>query len=67
MKLCKTCGRAKHEGLCDLVELSDGTLVHAIRIDAYDGDVRKRIEQGEVRVVNRWRKFNQPKRKVRRS
>jgi hypothetical protein len=54
MRACHICGRPKHKGLCDMARLSDGRLVHVSRIDPYDGDVRKEIESGTVRVVNRW-------------
>lgn len=54
MKVCSTCGRPRHAGLCDLAELSDGRTVHVSRIDSPEGDVREQIEKGEVKVVNRW-------------
>lgn len=61
MRLCRICGRPKHAGLCDMAELSDGRLVHVSRIDPYDGDVRKEIESGAVKVVNRWIKKKREK------
>jgi hypothetical protein len=66
-RICSTCGRSKHKGLCNLVTLSDGTTVHADRIDSFNGDVRARIDDGEVKVVNRWIKKPDPKKKARRS
>lgn len=48
MKYCKTCGRPKHTGLCNMATLDDGRIVHASRIkdDKVDG----------VRVRNKWLK-----------
>jgi hypothetical protein len=67
-RTCPTCGRSKHKGLCDLIELSDGRTVHASRVDGYGGDVRKEIDAGTVKVVNRWiRKRPDPKPKARRN
>jgi hypothetical protein len=37
-----------------MIELSNGKIVHAHRVDSYEGDVRKQIERGEVKVRNRW-------------
>jgi len=65
---CSTCGRKKHNGLCDMAELSDGRTVHVDRIDAFDGDVRQQIQAGEVKVKNRWiKKPAEQKTKARRS
>lgn len=58
MKICKTCGRAKHKGLCDMAELDNGHIVHASRI-RYVTDAGIVIETGHVEgvlVKNRWRK-----------
>ena len=67
-KFCRQCGRTKHDGLCNLVTLSDGRSVHADRIDRMDGDVRAQIDKGEVKVINRWlRKKPAEKKKARRS
>lgn len=65
MKVCKTCNRPRHKGVCDMATLSDGTTVHTSRIDDPNGDVRARIEAGEVRVANRWIPKPAPKRKDR--
>ena len=48
MKMCQTCGREKHKGLCDMATLDDGRVVHASRINNgfVDG----------VRVKNQWLK-----------
>lgn len=68
MKVCKQCGRPRHSGLCDMALLSNGRTVHVSRIDDINGDVRKAIERGEVKVVNRFiKKQSEPKRKARRS
>lgn len=65
---CKTCGREKHKGLCDMAELSDGRIVHVSRIDSSTGDIHQEIMAGRVRVANRWiKKAAEPKRKARRS
>lgn len=65
---CRTCGRARHAGLCDMIELTDGRTVHANRVDDYTGDVRKQISRGEVKVKNRWiKKKSEPKPKARRT
>lgn len=55
MKICQTCGRPRHEGLCDMAELEDGRVVHASRIQngLVDG----------VKVKNRWRKNDLLKKK----
>lgn len=53
-KFCRQCGYPAHKGLCDMATLTDGITVHVSRIDNLDGDVRKRIERGEVKVTNRW-------------
>jgi hypothetical protein len=51
-----------------MATLSDGRTVHVSRIDDLNGDVRKQIERGEVRVANRWiKKKSEPKTKARRS
>ena len=63
-RTCSTCGRSKHEGLCDLVELTDGRTVHVNRIDSPTGDVRKEIDAGKVKVKNRWIKKPAPKKKT---
>ena len=46
-----------------MAELTDGRTVHVSRIDAYDGDVRKQINAGEVKIKNRWIK-KPPERKT---
>lgn len=51
---CQFCGRPKHKGLCDLVQLSNGKTVHASRVDSYESDVHEDILSGKVKVVNRW-------------
>lgn len=51
-----------------MATLDDGRTVHVSRIDSPTGDVRELINQGKVRVVNRWiKKQPEPKRKARRS
>jgi hypothetical protein len=55
-KLCKLCKREKHDGVCDMAELSDGSLVHVSRIDNPDSDLAKSIRDGKIKVVNRWNK-----------
>lgn len=55
LKFCKTCGRPKHKGLCDLVELSDGRTVHAAKVDDPNFDVAKQVAAGEVSIVKRWK------------
>lgn len=55
-KLCKLCNREKHSGLCDVAELSDGSLVHVSRIDNPDSELAKQIQSGKIKVVNRWKK-----------
>jgi hypothetical protein len=67
MKFCRTCGRPRHSGLCDMATLSDGRVVHVSRIDRYDGDVRQEVEQGKVKVANRWIKKVERKTRARRS
>lgn len=52
-RFCSICGRQKHKGLCDMATLSDGRIVHVGRLD-YDGDVKKEIDAGSVKVANRW-------------
>jgi NMD protein affecting ribosome stability and mRNA decay len=50
MKLCRTCGRPRHRGLCDMATLEDGKIVHVSRIVNHGG-----VEYvGTVRVRNRW-------------
>jgi hypothetical protein len=61
---CKTCGRPKHKGLCDMAELSDGRVVHVTRIDKHDGDIRQEIERGLVKVRNRFIRKEPPKKKT---
>lgn len=59
MKTCRTCGRERHDGLCDLAVLDNGRTVHVSRIGP-DGTV------DGVRVRNRWIKpDNKPQRRVR--
>lgn len=62
MKLCKTCGRARHPGLCDMAELTDGRTVHMTRLqkggDLYDDHMR-----GVFKVKNKWIKHNFKKKK----
>ena len=55
-KLCRLCKREKHTGLCDMAELSDGSLVHVSRIDNENSDLAKQIKNGKIKVVNRWKK-----------
>ena len=55
-KLCRLCKRSKHEGLCDMVELSDGRVVHATRIDQEGSALAQEIKNGKIKVVNRWKK-----------
>ena len=43
-----------------MAELTDGRTVHVSRIDSYDGDVRKEIDAGHVKVRNRWIKKPAP-------
>ena len=51
-----------------MAELTDGRTVHVSRIDRLDGDVRKEIDSGKVRIKNRWiKKKAEPKPKARRS
>jgi hypothetical protein len=51
-----------------MIELSDGRTVHSKRVDDQNGDVRREIEHGTVKVKNRWiKKKSEPKRKARRS
>jgi hypothetical protein len=57
-KTCRQCGRLAHRGLCDMVELTDGRIVHASRVDSYSGDVHEEILRGLVQVKNRWIKKN---------
>ena len=58
---CKNCGRPKHKGLCNLVELSDGRLVHESRVEDYESEVHDDILMGKVKVKNRWVKKNDKK------
>lgn len=55
-KLCRLCKREKHPGLCDMAELSDGSLVHVSRIDDENSELAKQIKDGKIKVVNRWKK-----------
>lgn len=55
-KLCKLCSREKHTGLCDMAELSDGSLVHVSRLDNQNSELAKQIKDGKIKVVNRWKK-----------
>jgi hypothetical protein len=41
-----------------MVELTDGRIVHASRVDSYSGDVHEEILRGLVQVKNRWIKKN---------
>lgn len=71
-RICKTCNRPAHAGLCDMAELSDGRIVHTSRIDNLDGDIRAEIDTGQVKVSNRFIKKKdkeqaEPKTKARRS
>lgn len=51
-KWCRTCGRKRHKGLCDMVELTNGRVVHSKRVDL-GGDLHE--ELGEtLKVKNRW-------------
>lgn len=52
MRVCGTCGRAKHSGLCDMVTLSDGRSVHANRV-ALGGDLHDKIGD-DLKISNRW-------------
>jgi hypothetical protein len=53
-KLCATCGRPRHDGLCDMVTLSDGRNVHRYRIMP-GGDLHDQLDEN-LRVTNVWRK-----------
>lgn len=55
-KLCKLCKREKHSGICDMAELSDGSLVHVSRLDDENSELAKNIRDGKIKVVNRWNK-----------
>lgn len=55
-KLCRLCKRDKHSGLCDMAELSDGSVVHVSRIDNSESELAKQIQSGKIKVVNRWKK-----------
>lgn len=55
-KLCKLCKRNKHSGICDMAELSDGSLVHVSRLDDENSELAKSIQSGKIKVVNRWKK-----------
>lgn len=55
-KLCRLCNREKHKGLCDMAELSDGSLVHVSRLDDKNSELAKQIKDGKIKVVNRWKK-----------
>lgn len=59
MKICQTCGRPKHKGICDMVELDDGQVVHSSRV-AEGGDLEGK------RIRNRWIKRDMIKPKPRR-
>lgn len=37
-----------------MIELTNGRIVHASRVDDYNGDIRKAIERGEVKARTRW-------------
>lgn len=50
---CKRCGRKKHAGLCDMVELTDGRIVHARRVDI-GNDVYQQLGKNGLKVKNRW-------------
>jgi hypothetical protein len=54
MKICKTCGREKHKGLCDMAELTNGRVVHVSRIEQ-NGDIHDQLGEN-LKVKNRWRK-----------
>jgi hypothetical protein len=60
-KWCITCGRQKHKGLCDMVTLSDGRVMHRERIEDFTSDIHEEILQGKVKVANRWIKKNDKK------
>jgi signal transduction histidine kinase len=55
-KLCNTCGRPRHDGLCDMVTLSDGRHVHRERV-RLGGDLHDQIGD-DLKVANVWRKFD---------
>ena len=63
---CKDCGRPKHKGLCDMALIFDGRhgsrTVHANRLDK-GGDLHQDVEDGRVKVVNRFIKKDRPKSK----
>jgi len=71
---CSQCGRKAHKGLCDLVVIGDpskGTVrtVHAKRVD--EGDLKQKIEDKNVVILNRFikkeREPAKPKKKARKS
>jgi len=39
-----------------MAELSNGSIVHASRIDDPESDLAKLISSGKIKVVNRWKK-----------
>lgn len=55
-KPCRLCNRDKHNGLCDMAELSDGRTVHVSRIDDKNSELAKEIKNGKIKVINRWKK-----------
>ena len=53
MNYCKSCGREKHKGLCDLALLSNGRVVQSKRIDI-GGDLHDELHPYGLKVVNRY-------------
>lgn len=55
-KFCKRCNREYEKGekprdhVCDMMTLSDGRVVNSKRVLDPNGDVRKEIEEGKVKV-----------------
>jgi len=39
-----------------MAELSDGSLVHVSRLDNENSELAKQIQDGKIKVVNRWKK-----------
>jgi hypothetical protein len=64
-KLCKICGRAKGPpehglgGVCNMVRLSNGRIVHAKRVDV-GGDLHDALGD-DLKIVDRWIKKDQLK------
>lgn len=65
-KWCRTCGRKKHEGICDMATLSTGVAVHVSRLER-GGELHELIEKGKLKVTNRWRKPLEDKKKKKES